>query len=295
MSLKDTMPSPDIIDEIVLNKAQDSEVTIIEPGTNRYLPDMKELWRFRNLFYALVWRNVRIRYKNTALGAVWILLQPFLQMLVYTLVFGLWARIPVGDIPYSVHVLSGLVLLFFLTRVISESANVVRGNQSLTRKVYFPKLILPCTVTASAMVDLCVTQLLLLIIMTVQGVTPEATIVLAPIFLLLVVFWAFALSLWFSALGIRFRDLTLLIPVMTMLMMYMSPVIYPITIVPEYLLPIYALNPMVGIVTGFRWAVLGIEPFYPWMLGVTVVETLVVGITGLVYFVRTERSFNDFL
>lgn len=295
MSLKDTMPSPDIIDEIVLNKAQDSEVTIIEPGTNRYLPDMKELWRFRNLFYALVWRNVRIRYKNTTLGAVWILLQPFLQMLVYTLVFGLWARIPVGDIPYSVHVLSGLVLLFFLTRVISESANVVRGNQSLTRKVYFPKLILPCTVTASAMVDLCVTQLLLLIIMTVQGVTPEATIVLAPIFLLLVVFWAFALSLWFSALGIRFRDLTLLIPVMTMLMMYMSPVIYPITIVPEYLLPIYALNPMVGIVTGFRWAVLGIEPFYPWMLGVTVVETLVVGITGLVYFVRTERSFNDFL
>ena len=295
MSLKDTMPSPDIIDEIVLSKAQDSEVTIIEPGTNRYLPDMKELWRFRNLFYALVWRNVRIRYKNTTLGAVWILLQPFLQMLVYTLVFGLWARIPVGDIPYSVHVLSGLVLLFFLTRVISESANVVRGNQSLTRKVYFPKLILPCTVTASAMVDLCVTQLLLLIIMTVQGVTPEATIVLAPIFLLLVVFWAFALSLWFSALGIRFRDLTLLIPVMTMLMMYMSPVIYPITIVPEYLLPIYALNPMVGIVTGFRWAVLGIEPFYPWMLGVTVVETLVVGITGLVYFVRTERSFNDFL
>ena len=293
--MKDTMPSPDIIDEIVLNKAQDSEVTIIEPGTNRYLPDMKELWRFRNLFYALVWRNVRIRYKNTTLGAVWILLQPFLQMLVYTLVFGLWARIPVGDIPYSVHVLSGLVLLFFLTRVISESANVVRGNQSLTRKVYFPKLILPCTVTASAMVDLCVTQLLLLIIMTVQGVTPEATIVLAPIFLLLVVFWAFALSLWFSALGIRFRDLTLLIPVMTMLMMYMSPVIYPITIVPEYLLPIYALNPMVGIVTGFRWAVLGIEPFYPWMLGVTVVETLVVGITGLVYFVRTERSFNDFL
>ena len=295
MSLKDTMPSPDIIDEIVLSKAQDSEVTIIEPGTNRYLPDMKELWRFRNLFYALVWRNVRIRYKNTTLGAVWILLQPFLQMLVYTLVFGLWARIPVGDIPYSVHVLSGLVLLFFLNRIITESANVVRGNQSLTRKVYFPKLILPCTVTASAMVDLCVTQLLLLIIMTVQGVTPEATIVLAPIFLLLVVFWAFALSLWFSALGIRFRDLTLLIPVMTMLMMYMSPVIYPITIVPEYLLPIYALNPMVGIVTGFRWAVLGIEPFYPWMLGVTVVETLVVGITGLVYFVRTERSFNDFL
>ena len=293
--MKDTMPSPDIIDEIVLNKAQDSEVTIIEPGTNRYLPDMKELWRFRNLFYALVWRNVRIRYKNTALGAVWILLQPLLQMLVYTLIFGLWARIPVGDIPYSVHVLSGLVLLFFLNRIITESANVVRGNQSLTRKVYFPKLILPCTVTASAMVDLCVTQLLLFIIMTVQGVTPEATIVLAPIFLLLVVFWAFALSLWFSALGIRFRDLTLLIPVMTMLMMYMSPVIYPITIVPEYLLPIYALNPMVGIVTGFRWAVLGIEPFYPWMLGVTVAETLLVGITGLIYFVRTERSFNDFL
>lgn len=270
-------------------------VTVIKPGSSRYLPDLRELWDFRHLLAALVSRDVRVRYRNTALGTLWIMLQPLLRMLIYTLVFGLWARIPVGDLPYSVHVLSGLVLVFFLNRIVSESANAVQKNQGLTKKVYFPKLILPFVTVLSSMIDLAVALVLLFVIMAVQGVLPAATVVFAPIFLLVLIAWGFTLGIWFAALGIRFVDIAMITPIVTMLMMYLSPVIYPVSLVPDNLLPIYALNPMVGILTAFRWAVLGIEPFYPWTLGISIGATLVLGLLGLIYFVRTERNFNDYL
>lgn len=289
------MKTPEIIAPTSLRDGARHNLTVIKPGNSRYLPDLHELWDFRHFLHALVWRNVRVRYRNTALGAMWIMLQPLMQMLVYTLVFGLWARIPVGDMPYSVHVLSGLVLVFFLNRIIGDSANAVRNNQMLTKKVYFPKLILPCTSTISSAIDLAVALVLLLVIMAVQGVFPRATVVYAPLFLLMLLAWGFTLGIWFAALGIRFVDIALVTPVVTMLMMFMSPIIYPLTLVPENLLPIYALNPMVGIVTGLRWALLGVEPFYLWTAAVSIGETLVLGLLGLIYFVRTERHFNDYL
>lgn len=268
---------------------------VIEPGTDRWWPDFRELHRFRNLLRALVWRNVRVRYKNTAFGMFWILLQPFLQMLIYTVIFGVWARIPVAEIPYSIHVLSGLVLIFFVNRVLSESSNVVRANQNLTKKVYFPKLILPCVVVTASSADLLVSMLLLGAMMLVMKVPAHVTVLCVPLVLLWLVAWSFVISVWFAALGIRFRDLTMITPVLSMLMMYLSPVIYPISIVPEALLPIYSLNPMVGIVTTFRWALLGIEPLYVTAMVISVIEIVVLGVLGLVLFVRTEQSFNDFL
>jgi lipopolysaccharide transport system permease protein len=268
---------------------------VIEPGTTRWWPDFGELRRFRGLLRALVWRNVRVRYKNTALGMFWILLQPFLQMLVYTIIFGVWARIPVGEVPYSIHVLSGLVLVFFVNRVLSESANVVRANQNLTKKVYFPKLVLPCVVVSASAVDLLVSMLLLCAMMLALQVPAHVTAVCVPLVLLWLVAWSFVIAVWFAALGIRFRDVTMITPVLSMLMMYMSPIIYPISIVPEALLPIYSLNPMVGIVTTFRWALLGIEPLYTTAMIISFAEIVVLGVIGLVVFVRTEQSFNDFL
>lgn len=269
--------------------------TIIQPHSDQFWPNFPELYRFRGLLAALVSRNVRVRYKNTALGAVWVLLSPLMQMLVYTLIFGFWARIPVHGIPYSVHVLSGLVLAFFFNRVLAESANVIRANQSLTRKVYFPKLILPITLTASAVVDLVIALGLLFVIMLIQGVHPGIRAFLAPLFLLALLGWAFACGVWLAALGIRFRDVALLTPILTMLLMYLSPIVYPLTAVPERYQMIYALNPMVGIVTGFRWSLLGVEPFYPQMILISVAESVLIGLYGLIYFVRTERTFNDFL
>lgn len=278
------------------NEAQKPRtMTVIEAKNERWLPDLDELWQFRHLIHSLTIRNVRVRYKNTALGTLWIMLQPLLQMAVYTLVFGLWARIPVGDIPFAVHVLTGLVLLFFLTRVISESGNAIRANQALTRKVYFPKMVLPIVIIGSALVDLLIAVGVMVVITLAFGVVPAWTVIFAPFFVLLLILWAFALSVWFTALGIRFRDLTLLVPVITMLMMYLSPVIYPVTLVPEQYLPIYALNPMVGILTGWRWAVVGLEPFHFWTVWIAIGEIFVIGVTGLLYFIRTERNFNDFL
>jgi lipopolysaccharide transport system permease protein len=268
---------------------------VIQPNSGRWWPDFAELRRFSGLLRALIWRNVRVRYKNTALGMFWILLQPFLQMLVYTIIFGIWARIPVGEIPYSIHVLSGLVLVFYVNRVLGESGNVVRANQSLTRKVYFPKLVLPCMVVAAATVDLGASLLLLAGMMLVLDVPVRSTVLLLPMVLLWVVAWAFAISVWFAALGIRYRDVTLVIPVLSMLMMYMSPVIYPISIVPEYLLPVYFLNPMVGIITTFRWLVLGVDQLYPLAILISVAEIIILGIVGLILFVRSEQSFNDYI
>lgn len=289
------MPKIDVTMRHGPNHLSEAPVTIVESESSRFFPDLRQLWAYRHLLQALVWRNVRVRYRNTALGAIWIMLQPLLQMLVYSLVFGLWARMPVGDVPYTIHVLSGLVLVFFINRIVSEAMNVVRSNQALTQKVYFPKLLLPSMLTISSLIDLGVALVLFLIIMFVQGVVPVATAIWAPGFLLALIGWGICLSLWFSALGIRFVDVAQVTPVITMLMLFMSPIIYPITLVPDALLPYYALNPMVGIVTGFRWAVLGVEPFYPWMFSISVAEVAVLGLTGMIYFARTERTFNDYL
>ena len=277
------------------------ESTLIEPQTDSYFPDVRELWEFRNLLRTLMWRNFRVRYRNAALGVMWVVLQPLILMLVFVQVFNVWARIDVQEIPYSVHAISGLVLLFFANRMVSESINLVRSNQSLTRKVYFPKMLLPCALVGSELMDLAVGLVLMFVIMLLYGffgdgpIYPEPTTPLALFFLLLLVGWGFALSTCLAALGIRYHDLILIIPIVMLLQMYLAPVIYPITAVDPERMIYYALNPMVGIVNGFRWAVLGIGGEYLWTTWISIVEIFLLGLFGVVYFSRTERSFNDFL
>lgn len=278
-----------------MKSTQAKDTTVIEPLAAPYFPDLRELWGFRNLFKSLVWRNFRVRYRNTALGVAWVILQPLALMFAFVQVFGIWAGFDVGDIPYSIHALSGLVILFFINRIISLSVNVVRENQSLTRKVYFPKLVLPCSLVTSELADLAVGIALLLFIMLVMGIYPAPTAPLALVFLGLLFAWGFALSVLLAALGIRFRDLSMIVPIFMLVQMYLTPIIYPLTDVPPENLIAYSLNPLVGIVSGFRWAMFGTQPFFPWMVGISVIETVVLGLFGLVYFTRTERDFNDFL
>ena len=240
-------------------------MTVIEPLPNAYFPDLRELWGFRGLFRAFVWRNFKVRYRNTALGVIWVVLQPLTMMLVFTQVFGLWVRVPSGDIPYSLYVLSGLALLFFVNRLIGDAVNIIRENQTLTSKVYFPRIILPFALVTSGLVDLLVTILLLFGMMFFHGVQPSPQFPMALCYILLLIGWAGALGICLAALGIRYRDLTFFLPIVMLFLMYMSPIVYPISFVPEEYLFWYALNPMVGIVNGFRWALLGVEPYYPWM------------------------------
>ena len=271
------------------------EAVVIEPRSNTIFPDWRELWAFRNLFRALVWRNFKVRYRNTALGVMWVVLQPLTMMLVFTMVFGLWVRMPLGDIPYSIHILTGLVLVFFINRVISESVNIIRSNQALTGKVYFPKLILPFALVAATIVDLVVMLAVLLLIMAMQGVYPSPRLLMLCYFLGLLVAWGVALSVCLAALGIRYRDLFFFMPIINLMLMYLAPVVYPITLVPEKYLPLLALNPLVGIVNGFRWALLDTQPFHMWLSYIALAEIALMGLLGLIYFMRTEYSFNDFL
>ena len=271
------------------------EVTIIEPRKQAYLPDLQELWDYRNLFRSLVWRNFKLRYRHATLGTAWVILQPLLMMALFTVIFGAIAAMQVRNIPYSLHLLSGLILVFFLNRVTGDSLDVIRSNANLTRKVYFPKLLLPVAVVIAAVVDLVVMVLVLLAIMLMQGILPEPQFFLAFVYMGALVLWGLAASIGLAALGIRFRDLMLFMPLVTLLLTYLAPIIYPLTFVPEDKLIYYALNPMVGIVNGFRWTVFGIEPFYPWMGLMSLAITCVLGAIGLVHFVRTEQDFNDLL
>jgi homopolymeric O-antigen transport system permease protein len=269
---------------------------VIEANDGNHWPDRAELWRFRHLLYTLVERNVKVRYKNTGLGLFWMVLQPGLQVLIYTLIFGVFARLPTGGVPYAVFVLSGLFQIFFINTVISGSAGSVRANQGVSKKIYFPKLILPAVVIASALVDYGLHLLLLLAVMALNSFLPPLQILLLPLILLSLCVMLLGLSFWFTALGVRYRDVTLLMPSISMLIMYLSPVVYPITLVPVSYQPLYAmLNPFVGFITALKWCLVGAQPFHPWMLFYSIGASVVILIGGFFFFIRTERSFNDYL
>lgn len=269
---------------------------VIEANEGNHWPDLAELWRFRHLLYTLVERNVKVRYKNTGLGIFWMVLQPGLQVAIYTLIFGVFARLPTGGIPYAVFVLSGLFQVFFINSVISGSAGSVRANQGVSKKIYFPKLILPGVVILSALVDYCLHVVLLLVVMALNSFVPPVQIVLLPALLLALCVMLLGLSFWFTALGVRYRDVTLVMPSISMLVMYLSPVVYPISLVPAPYQPLYAmLNPFVGYVTALKWCLAGVEPFHPWMLAYSIAVSILVLVAGFLFFIRTERSFNDYL
>jgi lipopolysaccharide transport system permease protein len=270
-------------------------VEIIRPLTDRWWPDLRELWRFRGFFFILVWRDLKVRYKQTALGGLWILLQPMLQMLVFSIVLGAWAKIPTGQLPYAVFVLSGLVAFNLVIRCMAESPGVIRGNQNLTTKVFFPRIMLPAAITVSAAVDLCVALIVLLAIAAVLGVHPGATVLLLPLAILVIMLAGFGFAVWLAALGLRYRDVGFAMPAISQAMFYASPVVYPLTLVPERWHALYRLNPFTGMLELFRWTAIDTGSPALWAVVWTIAAFALLAITGIVYFVRTERSFNDHL
>jgi len=273
-----------------------ARVRLIEANESNHWPDLGELWRFRHLLFTLVERNVKVRYKNTGLGIFWIVLQPGLQMGIYTLIFGVFARLPTNGVPYAVFVLSGLIQVFFINAIIGGSAGAVRANQGVSKKIYFPKLILPGVVILSALVDYGLHLVLLLIVMAINHTIPPPQVVLMPLILLALLVMLVGLSFWFTALGVRYRDITLIVPSISMLIVYLSPVIYSLSLVPHQWQPLYAiLNPFVGYITALKWSLAGVEPFHPWMLLYSIAASIVVAVSGFFFFIRTERSFNDYL
>jgi lipopolysaccharide transport system permease protein len=255
--------------------------------------NLKDLWEYRELLYFLVWRDIKVRYKQTALGAAWALLQPLLTMLVFTVFFGRLAKIPSDGIPYPVFSYTALLPWQLFAFALNESSNSLVTNKNLLTKVYFPRLIVPMASVFAGLVDFALAFVLLLGLMVIYHVTPTMAIAWLPVFLLLTVATALSVGLWLSALNVKFRDVRYLIPFLTQFWMFATPVAYPSSLVPEPWREWYGLNPMAGVVEGFRWALLGKAGNPGLLVWVSIAAVVLLLTGGLYYFRRTEATFAD--
>lgn len=265
----------------------------IEPSRGWKSLGLGEVWRSRELVAFLAMRDVRVRYKQTALGVLWALLQPFLTMVVFTLIFGRLAKIPSDGVPYAVFALAGLVPWGLFSQGLSAASGSVVANANLVQKVYFPRLIVPLAPLVACLLDFAIALVLLFGISLAYGIVPTWRLLLVPVLTILALGSALGVGLWFAALNVRYRDVRYVVPFLVQVWMFATPIAYATTLVPEAWRPLYALNPMVGVVDGFRWAFLGTEPAPGLTLLTSAVVALVACATGAAWFRRTEADFAD--
>jgi lipopolysaccharide transport system permease protein len=253
----------------------------------------RELWEYRELLYFLTWRDVKVRYKQTFFGAAWAVLQPLLMMAVFALFIGRLAGIQPAGVPYTLFAYTGLVPWTLFAQSLTGASNSLVLNERLVSKVYFPRLLMPIAGAGSFAVDFVIASALLFAMMAYFGRHFSATILLAPVFGVLALLTAVAVGIWLSAVNVRYRDVAFAIPFFVQIWLFATPVAYSLSLVPPRFRVLYGLNPMTGIVVGFRWALLGTEPPPAGTLAVSVATVLVLLPLGLVYFKRAERSFAD--
>ena len=268
---------------------------IIEAGhtERRY---WRELWRFRELLFFLAWRDLAVRYKQTVIGVSWALLRPALTMVVFTVVFGKLAKLPSGDVPYPILVLTGLLPWFFFSSALADASHSIVGSASLISKIYFPRLLVPLSAVLVSFVDLMLSGIILAALMVWYGVVPDWRIVALPVFIAVAFLAALGAGLWITALNVKYRDFRYIIPFIIQFGLYISPVGFSSSIVPERWRLLYSLNPMAGVIDGFRWAFLGDKAHLHWpgfILSLALVAALL--FSGIYYFRKTERTFADLI
>ncbi len=269
------------------------QVTKIRPSRGWVSLKLDELWEYRELLYFLVWRDVKVRYKQTVLGAAWAILQPFMTMVVFSLFFGKLGRIPSEGLPYPIFSFAALVPWTFFATGLGQGANSLVGSQNLIKKVYFPRLVIPIASVLSGVVDFALAFLVLLGMMLFYGIYPTLNLLWLPLLLLLALVTALGVSLWLSALNVQFRDVRYTVPFLTQFWLFATPIAYPSSLLPEPWRTVYGLNPMAGVVEGFRWALLGTETRPGAMILVSTVAALALLVSGAYYFRRMEKSFAD--
>lgn len=269
------------------------EVLIIQPTQGWMKINFREIWEYRELLYFLVWRDIKVRYKQTALGATWAVLQPVMTMIVFSVFFGRLAKVPSDGIPYPIFAYTALLPWQLFAFALSESANSLVGSQNLIQKVYFPRLVIPMASVLAGLVDFAIAFVVLLGMMAYYGIHPTAAILVLPAFIVFAVAAALSVGLWLSALNVQFRDVRYTIPFLTQFWMFATPVAYPSSLVPEKWRALYGLNPMAGVVEGFRWALLGKSTSPGPLLWVSVAAVILLLIGGLTYFRRMESTFAD--
>ena len=268
-------------------------VLILRPSKGFLRLDLRALWEYRELLYFLVWRDIKVRYKQTALGAAWAILQPVMTMIVFSIFFGRLAKVPSDGVPYPIFAYVALLPWQLFAFAFSESSNSLVASQNLITKVYFPRLVIPISSVLAGLVDFAIAFVILLAMMLYYGIVPTAAMALLPLFLLLAVVTALSVGLWLSALNVKYRDVRYTIPFLTQFWMFATPVAYPASLVPEKWRALYGLNPMAGVVEGFRWALLGKSHAPGPLLWVSVAAVVVLLIGGLRYFKKTESTFAD--
>lgn len=272
---------------------------VIEPTRGLASLQLRALWEYRELLYFLVWRDLKVRYKQTALGVAWIVLQPVLSMVVFSALFGELLKVPSGGVPYPVFAFAALLPWNYFAGSLTRSSASIVGSAHLITKVYFPRLIIPISGVMSGLVDFCIAFVILIGLMIGYRIVPTPAVMLLPLFMLLALLTALGFGLWLAALNVRYRDINHLTPFLVQIWMYATPVVYGTSLIPERFRFLLALNPMTGVVEGFRWALLGsrlADAQAPGPLfAASVAITLVVLITGAIFFRRTERSFADII
>jgi lipopolysaccharide transport system permease protein len=256
----------------------------------------RDLWRYRELFFFLAWRDILVRYKQTVIGLAWALLRPFLTMLVFTLVFSKLAKLPSEGVPYPILVFAALLPWQFFSNAFTEAGNSLISNANMISKVYFPRLVIPASAVIVSFVDFLISGIILIGLMFWYGFMPDWRMLTLPLFIFVAFAAAMGAGLWIAALNVKYRDFRYIIPFVVQFGLYMSPVGFSSTIVPEKWRLLYSVNPMVGVIDGFRWAILGgnTQLYWPgFMLSLALVTVLL--ITGVLYFRKTERGFADLI
>jgi lipopolysaccharide transport system permease protein len=265
----------------------------VEPSRGWVSLKLGELWAYRELLFFLVWRDIKVRYKQTALGAAWAVIQPFCTMVVFSLFFGRLAGVKSDNVPYPIFAYAALVPWTFFANGLSESSNSLVGSANLIKKVYFPRLAVPAAAVLAGLVDFAIAFVVLVGMMFYYGVALTAHVLWLPVFLLLALATALGAGLWLSALNVQFRDVRYVVPFAVQFWLFATPIAYPSSLLPEPWRTVYGLNPMAGVVEGFRWALLGTETRPGAMTLLSALAALLLLLGGAFYFRRMEKTFAD--
>ena len=274
-------------------KPADVPVICIEPSTGWVPLNLKDLWDYRELLYFFIWRDIKVRYKQTVLGAAWAIVQPFFTMVVFSIFFGRLAKVPSDGIPYPLFSYAALVPWTFFANGLNHGSNSLVSGANLLKKIYFPRPAMPIATVLSGVVDFLLAFVVLMGMMLYYGYVPTMNVLWLPFFLLLALTTSLGVSLWLSALNVLFRDIQYLIPFLVQFWLFATPIAYPSSLLPEPWRTLYGINPMVGVVEGFRWALLGVNTAPGPIIFVSSLTSFLLMVTGAFYFRRMEKTFAD--
>lgn len=287
--------------ETSISTQQKEDITYLRPSRGWSALNLADIWNYRELVYFLIWRDIKVRYKQTLLGAAWAIIQPFFTMVVFTIFFGRLAGVPSDGVPYPIFSYTGLLPWGLFTKALTDAGRAMVANRAMITKIYFPRLVIPLASVLSGLVDFAIAFLVLIGMIFYYNNVPgeydsisiSPTILTLPLFILLALVTALGVGLWLSALNVRYRDINYILPFLTQFWLFITPVAYPASMIPEGWRWLYALNPMTWVVEGFRWALLGTGSGPDLMLAVSTTISILALISGLFYFRRMERTFAD--